>query len=172
MHHQHSSLTRAASHCRATGMTDLDVVLSLGSPLRPPPTGIPGVFDQTRGILTYVDAQCPGPEQLAAAGGRFVCVAGRYIRGAEELSAGNAWVVGQGYRQVCGDANVWGDGITPADWALLPGAEHVTLEGVFHSPVGAGEGRPWYGTPGVLEQWVGCFSGVGGAAIKAVVAQQ
>ena len=137
------------------GVDDLDVVLSLGSPLRPPPRGVPGVFDQTRGILTYVDERCPGAEALRAAGGRFVCVAGRYIRGADSPSAGaNAWVVGQGYRQVCGQADVWGDGITPAEWALLPGAEHVTLEGVFHSPVGSGPERPWYGSKGVLERWV------------------
>jgi hypothetical protein len=49
------------------GMEDLDCVLSLGSPLRPPPRGIPGVFDQTRGILTYVDDKCPGPAELQAA---------------------------------------------------------------------------------------------------------
>lgn len=30
----------------------------------------------------------------------------------------------------------------------------LDLEGVYHSPLGAGEGRPWYGTPGFLEQWV------------------
>ena len=39
---------------------------------------------------------------------------------------------------------------------LLAGAKNITLEGVFHSPLGAspasgdGEtpGRPWYGSPG------------------------
>ena len=85
-----------------------------------------------------------------------MCVAGRYIQGAEALSGpggANAFIVGQGYRQVCGAAGVWGDGITPTEWALLPGAEHVVLEGVFHSPVGAGEGRPWYGSEAVLPQW-------------------
>ena len=133
------------------------MVLSLGSPLRPPPRDVPGVIDQTRGILTYVDARCPGAAELRAAGGRFVCVAGRYVRGSAALTPAqaSAWVVGQGYRQVCGAAEVWGDGITPQDWALLPGAEHVVLDGVFHSPVGAGPDRPWYGSPGVLEQWAG-----------------
>jgi len=136
------------------GLDSVACVLSLGSPLRPPPVDVPGVIDQTRGILTYVDSNCPGPAELRAAGGRFVCVAGRYLRGSESLSELNAWVVGQGYRQVCGQADVWGDGITPTEWALLPGAEQLTLEGVFHSPVGAGPGRLWYGSKGVLEQWV------------------
>lgn len=55
---------------------------------------------------------------------------------------------------MCGQAEVWGDGITPVDWAHLDGAENVVLDGVYHSPVGAGPERPWYGTEGVLEQWV------------------
>lgn len=41
------------------------------------------------------------------------------------------------------------------------GAKNITLEGVFHSPLGSsaaeGEdpGRPWYGSRGVLERWIG-----------------
>lgn len=40
------------------------------------------------------------------------------------------------------------------------GADQVTLDGVYHSPLGAvvavdGKiGRPWYGSPEVLPQWV------------------
>ena len=36
------------------------------------------------------------------------------------------------------------------------GAEQITLEGVFHGPLGGGRdaGMPWYGSPGVLEQWI------------------
>jgi pimeloyl-ACP methyl ester carboxylesterase len=133
----------------------VSLLLSLGSPLRPPPTNVPGVIDQTRGILTHVDANCASAEELAASGTRVVCVAGRYILGSDEVfAARGAWVVGQGYRQVCGRSDVWGDGITPTEWALLPGAEHVTLEDVFHSPVGSGPDRRWYGSAGVLEQWV------------------
>ena len=137
------------------GLDGIEAIVTLGSPLRPPPTDVPGVIDQTRGILSYVDANCPSPADVAKAGGRFVCIAGKYIHGTEVLSPENlnAWVVGQGYRQVCGDGAVWGDGITPTQWALLPGAEHVELDGVFHTPVGAGPG-PWYGSPGVLDLWV------------------
>ena len=41
------------------------------------------------------------------------------------------------------------------------GAKNITLEGVFHSPLGASAaaegspGRPWYGSRGVLERWIG-----------------
>lgn len=36
------------------------------------------------------------------------------------------------------------------------GAEQITLQGVYHSPLGAGAdgSRPWYGSPGVIEQWI------------------
>lgn len=54
-------------------------------------------------------------------------------------------------------------------WAAPPctGAANIDLEGVYHSPLGAveadrgtdrgadrGAGRPWYGSAGVLKQWV------------------
>jgi hypothetical protein len=43
----------------------------------------------------------------------------------------------------------------------------LTLDGVFHSPLGADEGsgemkvgrRLWYGSEGVLDQWVGAVFG-------------
>lgn len=146
-------------------MDDVSLLLTLGSPLRRPPSGA-GVFDQTRGILKYVDERCPGPVDLAAAGGKFVCLAGRYLKGSEQLSEFQGWVVGQGYKQVCGAADVWGDGITPVEWAHLDGAENVTLEGVYHSPVGASAERPWYGSPGILEQWLSYLGAADGSSTK------
>ena len=80
------------------GLDDVAAIVTLGSPLRPPPSA-PGVIDQTRGILRYVEERCPGPRELAAAGGRFVCVAGRYLRGSERVTDVQAWIVGQGYKQ-------------------------------------------------------------------------
>lgn len=56
--------------------------------------------------------------------------------------------------QVCGRADVWGDGVVPEPSALLPGATHLILEGVYHSPVGANEERPWYGSEPILSKWV------------------
>ncbi len=45
---------------------------------------------------------------------------------------------------------------------MCAGAEQVTLEGIYHSPLGSAEavegvvkaGRPWYGSPGTLELWL------------------
>ncbi|GKV47581.1 hypothetical protein SLEP1_g54472 [Rubroshorea leprosula] len=63
--------------------------------------------------------------------------------------------VGQGYKQVCGEADVWGDGVVPEVSAHLEGALNISLDGVYHSPVGSDDVlRPWYGSPAVVEQWI------------------
>jgi hypothetical protein len=58
--------------------------------------------------------------------------------------------------QVCGDSEAWGDFIVPTSSAHLEGALQVDLEGVFHSPLGAKLPflGPWYGSEGVVEQWL------------------
>ena len=114
----------------------VDRFLSLGSPHLAPP---PGVADQTRGILTYISEACPGAHHADV---DYVTVAGKYLCGAPLLGPGS-WqrrVVGAGYQQVCGEAAVWGDGVVPVPAAHLEGALQLTLEGVYHSPLGAEEG--------------------------------
>mmetsp|Transcript_12279 Transcript_12279/g.44170 ORF Transcript_12279/g.44170 Transcript_12279/m.44170 type:complete len:83 (+) Transcript_12279:946-1194(+) len=76
--------------------------------------------------------------------------------GSDTPGATIEFAVGQGYKQVCGAAEgVWGDGITPVETAHLAGATCVTLDGVFHTPLGSDEkDRPWYGSPRVLDQWI------------------
>lgn len=157
---------------------------------RPPPKGVPGVIDQTRGLLNYVEENCAPAVYTPEL--RYVCIAGRYIQGApllgnsaaasDEILAvdtpsegGDAVIVsssdnststpsavswrarfvGQGYKQVCGRADVWGDGVVPEMAAHLEGALNVSFDGVYHSPVGSDdEQRPWYGSPAILKQWV------------------
>eukprot|EP00252_Welwitschia_mirabilis_P015720 TRINITY_DN3481_c0_g1_i3.p1 TRINITY_DN3481_c0_g1~~TRINITY_DN3481_c0_g1_i3.p1 ORF type:complete len:281 (+),score=42.96 TRINITY_DN3481_c0_g1_i3:73-843(+) len=61
------------------GMDQVSLLLTLGTPHHPPPKGVPGVIDQTRGLLDYVQRFCRVPcstHQL-----KYVCVAGRYIKG-------------------------------------------------------------------------------------------
>lgn len=43
--------------------------------LRPPPKGLPGVIDQTRGLLTYVEQHCAKAVYTPEL--RYVCIAGR-----------------------------------------------------------------------------------------------
>ncbi|XP_074331552.1 uncharacterized protein LOC141668539 isoform X2 [Apium graveolens] len=171
------------------GSSDVSLLLTLGSPLLPPPKGISGVIDQTRGLLNYVEDNCAKAVYTPEL--RYVCVAGRYIQGARfygtddtnslssipvpvqqpasevlietgtsltATSSGatfRARFVGQGYKQVCGKADVWGDGVVPEVSAHLEGALNISLDGVYHSPVGSDdESRPWYGSPSVVDKWI------------------
>ncbi|KAI3826885.1 hypothetical protein L1987_00945 [Smallanthus sonchifolius] len=162
---------------------NIALLLTLGSPLQPPPKGLPGVVDQTRGLLDYVEKNCR--KAVYAPESRYVCIAGRYIQGSRFfgdsepastapvaieqsvpvtsesgtlISTGATFrtrFVGQGYKQVCGQADVWGDGVVPEVSAHLEGALNVSFDGVYHSPVGSDdESRPWYGSPAIVEQWV------------------
>ena len=111
------------------GVDDIRCVVTLGSPLNAVPKDVPGVVDQTRGILTYVEANCAMPNEL---GVPVTCLAGRWLEGVEEFGgAGDVagFLVGQGYKQVCGSAAAWGDGITPVATAHMDGADNVTLYG-------------------------------------------
>ena len=58
------------------------------------------VMDQTRGILTYVEQNCPGRFHTSI---EYVTVAGKYIQGAGLRDKGASVaqkVVGAGYQQV------------------------------------------------------------------------
>ena len=51
-------------------------------------------------------------------------VAGKWLKGARLRGSGGSLaqkLVGLGYQQVCGDPEVWGDGITPVPAAHLEG---------------------------------------------------
>nr|AFK41740.1 unknown [Medicago truncatula] len=170
------------------GVSNISLLLTLGTPHHPPPKGVPGVIDQTRGLLDYVQQYCSKPVYTPHL--KYVCIAGRYIQGAPLFGNSNpnaepalptdtshllpeeaaiikaattsspnitlrARFVGQGYKQVCGQADVWGDGVVPEVSAHLDGALNISLDGVYHSPVGSDDLiRPWYGSPDVLEQWI------------------
>lgn len=57
--------------------------------------------------------------------------------------------------QVCGRADVWGDGVVPEVSAHLDGALNISIDGIYHSPVGSDDAlRPWYGSPVVVEKWI------------------
>lgn len=45
-------------------------------------------------------------------------------------------------------------GITPECVAALDRAESLTLDGVYHSPLGKPKGVPWYGDDEVVDHWV------------------
>ncbi|GFZ02726.1 alpha/beta-Hydrolases superfamily protein [Actinidia rufa] len=87
---------------------------------------------------------------------------------ASESATLRARFIGQGYKQamfgswicieiyqVCGQADVWGDGVVTEVAAHLEGALNMSFNGVYHSPVGSDDAsRPWYGSPAIVEQWI------------------
>lgn len=116
--------------------SDIDRLVSLGSPHLPPPDG---VVDQTRGILNYVNEASPGAFHSDI---EYVTICGRYIRGSSFFQSGtlSSKLVGLGYKQVCGASDVWGDGVVPLPSAHLEGATQVELDGIYHSPLGSSSG--------------------------------
>ncbi|XP_010549733.1 PREDICTED: uncharacterized protein LOC104820815 [Tarenaya hassleriana] len=172
------------------GYSDISLLLTLGTPHLPPRKGQRGVIDQTRGLLDYVEKHCA--KAVYTPDLRYVCIAGRYIRGASltgnadldldsdmtmEIDGGQAIpgltitsdmsgskvpaptlrarFVGQGYKQVCGRADVWGDGVVPEVSAHLEGALNISFNGIYHSPVGSDDTtRPWYGSPAIVKHWI------------------
>ena len=144
----------------------VDRLVTLGSPLRPPPEGV-NVVDQTRGILTHINTlphnhddvkvgepsvsitlgaellplysllevdtssnpippfPCPDPLPPEYPHFQTVCITGRFVKGAR-LWGGSATLgqrlAGMGYATMLGDAEVWGDGITPSDVGYIDGA--------------------------------------------------
>ncbi|KAM1811367.1 hypothetical protein ACFX11_028272 [Malus domestica] len=172
------------------GFSDISLLLTLGTPHLPPPKGVSGVIDQTRGLLDYVNKHCSKAVYTREL--KYVCIAGRYIQGARLFGNSNesivsalpiegvdpssdvafisdatvstststtttlrARFVGQGYKQVCGQADVWGDGVVPEASSYLEAALIISFDGVYHSPVGSDDAlTPWYGSPAIVEQWI------------------
>jgi hypothetical protein len=57
------------------GTDDVAALVTLGSPHLPPPRGVPGVIDQTRGLLYHVEETAPGAFHEEV---KYVCIAGRW----------------------------------------------------------------------------------------------
>ncbi|KAF8380849.1 hypothetical protein HHK36_028344 [Tetracentron sinense] len=57
------------------GLSHISLLLTLGSPHLPPQKGLPGVIDQTRGLLDYVERHCAKAVYTQKL--KYVCIAGR-----------------------------------------------------------------------------------------------
>ncbi|XP_059312009.1 uncharacterized protein LOC132063478 isoform X2 [Lycium ferocissimum] len=128
------------------GSSDISLLLTLGTPHQ----YIQGsrFFDSSSTYSSEVmgDVEEPMTEVAAVSNTNAETLTGSTFR---------TRFVGQGYKQVCGQADVWGDGVVPEVSAHLKGALNVTLDGVYHSPVGSDDAtRPWYGSPAVVEHWI------------------
>jgi pimeloyl-ACP methyl ester carboxylesterase len=134
----------------------VSAVLSLGTPHLPPP---PGVFDVTRGALSWLNARLPG-SHFKGAGVRYVSVAGRTVRARATAEAGPVKYATTSYGALLGEAEgVVGDAVVPLDCALLPGAKQLVLDGVWHSMSKVGtfdeaSNVVWYGSDAVCDWWL------------------
>jgi len=120
------------------GADFVDHLITLGSPHYNLHTGR---------LRKWVDSVVPGAYYSPDI--RYTAIAGKAIRGdlGGKLSSR---IVYRLYSKLCGSGEVWGDGLVPTESALLHGAHHVVLDGVFHGPFG---NLPWYGTPEVVHRW-------------------
>ncbi|XWS42792.1 hypothetical protein CRYUN_Cryun16bG0044800 [Craigia yunnanensis] len=125
------------------GLSHISLLLTLGTPHLPPPNGLPEVIDQTRGLLCYVEQHCKKAVYTPDLkyGAQFfsdsnvdvdsvvgidddqpisdVAVLKNKTDSTSVSSTFRARFVGQGYKQVsalnqvCGQTDVWGDGVVP-----------------------------------------------------------
>ncbi len=109
--------------------------------------GTPHVSQErwTRRNLDFVNQTYPGAFHNSV---NYICVAGKAVFG----KRWQTWFTYNSYQLTAGEGACWGDGITPITAAHLAGAKNVVLENVYHSPQPA---IAWYGSPSVVEQWVG-----------------
>eukprot|EP00877_Chromochloris_zofingiensis_P006945 jgi/Chrzof1/2503/Cz11g18020.t1 len=106
------------------------------------------------------------PDASSCPSTRVVCVVGSVVHG-QQMSwqqwlalyrqnkiswseIGDKYFASMSYQANSGAVAVDGDGVCPVDTALLPGAEHVIMPGVWHTPK---QHRLWYGSPDVVRQW-------------------
>ena len=79
---------------------------------------------------------------------RYLCVAGDVVDGASSDR------IRRHYERFVGDGRVGGDGKVPLPSALLPGAESLVLDGVYHGRLIGGAGGGWYGSNReTVERW-------------------
>lgn len=95
--------------------------------------------------LDFVNNNYPG---AAYPDVQYICVAGKSIYGEQRYGQ---WLAYFSYKLICGNGNVWGDGITPIVAAHLVGAKNLTIAGVKHSPQTSGT---WYGSPEIRDEWI------------------
>lgn len=127
---------------RFGGVRFIDNLITLGSPhLNEGGLRHGGIMSR------WVQQHVPGAMFSEDVG--YTSVAGKYTHGNASGSLAERVAFGV-YKDICGNGDVWGDGIVPVRAALLPGARHTVLEDVSHFSV---FGKPWYGSNEAVLQW-------------------
>jgi pimeloyl-ACP methyl ester carboxylesterase len=127
---------------RFNGLDYIDHLITLGSP-HLNQGGLQRGGHMSRWIERHVPGSAFSPRV------RYTSVAGKYIRGNSTGSLFERFAYGI-YKDICAEGEIWGDGMVPVSSALLPGSQHIILNGVSHYSL---LGEPWYGSEGVLSLW-------------------
>lgn len=127
------------SYC---GLDHINHLITLGSP-HINQGGIQRGGPMSRWVQQHV------PDAAFAPGVRYTSVAGNCVHG-DPSGSFMERLAFRSYQEICTDGSVWGDGIVPADSALLSDSEQIVLDGVSHY---SAIGKPWYGSEHVLPQW-------------------
>jgi len=125
---------------RYSGHRRVSRLITLGTPHNVPEGG-------SHGWIFEVNELFPGALH-APAGIRYLCVAGAAADGASSRK------VRKRYERFIGDGRVEGDGKAPVQSALLPGAETLVLDDVYHGRSYGPPGSRWYGSGReTVERW-------------------
>ena len=124
------------------GVDQIDHLITLGSPHLNQ-----GGIQRGGYMSRWINRQVPGSAFSARV--RYTSVAGKYIRGNSTGSLSERFAYGI-YKDICAEGESWGDGMVPVSSALLPGSQHIVLNGVSHYSL---LGEPWYGSEEVLPLW-------------------
>lgn len=147
-------------------------LVTLGTPHNPPPSGFFSAIDQTRGLLSYINANCPPDPAVVT------CVAGdaTWTPTIFDLFQRRPWEEAQrrsplleslvslpSYAVLAGSGDpfqIKGDGLIPVQTALLAGcpsivvdAHHADFVPTALESIKLPETYPWFGSDGILDAW-------------------
>ena len=124
------------------GLDHIDHLITLGSPHLNK-----GGLKRGGQMSRWIERHVPGSTYSSRV--RYTSVAGKYIRGNSSGSLYERFAQ-RIYKEICTEGEAWGDGIIPISSALLPGSQHIIVNGVSHYSL---LGEPWYGSEKVLPLW-------------------
>ena len=115
---------------RHSGHRRVSHLISLGTPHNAPSR-------ESLAFIAEVNELFPG---ALHEGLRYLCVAGAAADGSSSRR------VRKRYERFVTDGRIKGDGEVPVESALLPGAEHLVLDGLYHDRLHGGLRGRWYGS--------------------------
>uniref|UniRef100_A0A7S2UYV4 GPI inositol-deacylase n=1 Tax=Fibrocapsa japonica TaxID=94617 RepID=A0A7S2UYV4_9STRA len=131
---------------------------TLGTPHQGPPADSPmASFEQTRGLLSYVNTNFPGAYHGHM---KYTCVCGSAQQGAIGANVEEVLAYAS-YLPLCGKGEAHGDGIVPLQAAFLDDAERIIIPEAKHSgflptpgnSISLPENFKWYGSEDLISKW-------------------